>query len=550
MTAIPKLLTNLAAAAALMILMAVGCTAAAPTPTPTPPTPIPPTTTPLPAPPPPPVISETRIITIASSADPPHFDVQQTFSPALHRSGPGLVYSRLLRFRSEAADHTFALGIECDLCVSWRQVDPVTYRFQLRQGVHWPDLSPVNGRELTADDIIYSYQRQATPGWENSTLLRNLQGFNKLDPYTLEIKTQSPDADFLVALADGHSKIVAREVVQAYGDLRTAPPIGTGPWQWQSGAKGVEYVLARNPHYYEEGVPASDRLQVHVIPGLDNRFAALAVGTLDLADVPSSRASTLKEGYPGMGLLKVDHYGQGTELTINTRVAPLQDVMVRQALFLALNPWSYLKSAQGEAFSGMGMPLESKEWLLPEGELRSYWGAPDKALALLRQAGVQPAITLMVADYGDASLALAERVAQDLQAVNISVERRIVNPMDYADQVWSKGQFSVALGPLAPLTTPNDYFLGVLHSKGSANFTGYRDAELDRLLEAQATAADPVSRQALIREIQRRALDGAVRFMVATQTSYWAWQPRVTGFHPNLAGYEYFYYARISVPES
>ncbi len=550
MTAIPKLLTNLAAATALVILIAVGCTTPAPTATtaPTPPTPVPPTATPALAPPPPLVMGEARVITIASPAAPPHFDVHQTFSPALHRSGPGLVYSRLLRFRSEAETHTFALGIECDLCLSWQQVDPVTYRFQLRRGVHWPDLSPVYGRELTADDIIYSYQRQATPGWENAALLRNLQGFNRLDPYVLEIKTKSPDADFLVALADGHSKIVAREVVQEYGDLRNAPPMGTGPWRWQGGAKGVESTLERNLDYYEEGVPAADRLHIQIIPELNARFTALAVGNLDLADVPPSRAATLKEGYPDLGLLEVNHYGQGTELTINTRVSPLQNVMVRQALFQALNPWRYLEGAKGEVFSGLGAPLESKEWLLPEEALRSYWGAPDKARDLLRLAGVQPSVTLTVADYGDASLALAERVAQDLQAASFGVEKRIVNPVEYANLVWSKGQFAVALGPLAPMTTPNDYLLGVLHSKGAANFTGYHDAELDRLLEAQATATDPVGRQALIREIQRRALDSAVRFMVVTQTSYWAWQPRVTGFHPNLAGYEYFYYSRISVP--
>ncbi len=552
-----------AAAVLIGALLTVACTT--PTPTPPPPSPTPDatstptvaTSTPTVATPSPslniptPVpLSEARILTIASPAAPPHYDVQQTLSPSLHRTGPGLVYSRLLRFRTDVEGENFTLQLECDLCESWQQTDPVTYRFALRHGVRWQNLPPVNGRELTADDIIYSYKRQTTPGWENAPLLRDLQSFAKVDAYTLEIKARGPDADFLMALADGHSKIVAREAVEAKGDLRVGPPVGSGPWQWVEATPGVTYDLERNPGYYEPGLPEADRLSIHVIPGLETRLTALLVGNLDLADVPPSRASSLLKEYPDLGLLQVPHYGQGTELVINAGTLPLQKLEVRQAIFLALDPWRYAReSSEGGVFTGLGLPLVSREWLLPEEELKPYWGDPQKAAALLKQAGVRPAVVLTVADYGDFSLALANSIARDLQAVGINVDQRILNPVEYADLVWQKGQFGLSLGPLPPMSTPNDYLLGVLHSKGSANFTRYQDPDLDRLLDTQATTRDPVARLSLIRDVQRRALGNAVRFTVATQTSYWAWQPRVTGFHPNLAGYEYFYLARISVPK-
>ena len=146
-------------AGALVLLIAMGA-CAEPTPTAT----VPPlTATPEPSPTPT-VHPSGGILTIATRSDPPHYDVHQTFSPALHRTGPGLVYSRLLRFRSDEEAGPFSLQLECDLCEGWEQVDGVTYRFVLRKGVRWHDLPPVNGRELTADDIIFSYERQSTPG--------------------------------------------------------------------------------------------------------------------------------------------------------------------------------------------------------------------------------------------------------------------------------------------------------------------------------------------------------------------------------------------------
>ena len=319
----------------LLLLVAVGC--AAPTPTATPAPTTTPSPTPLPATPTLIPLSAASVLTIATPADPPHYDVHQTFSPALHRLGPGLVYSRLLRFRSDEETGAFNLQLECDLCERWEQVDPLTYRFVLRQGVRWHDIPPVNGRELTADDVIYSYQRQATPGWDNATLLQTLQNLNNVDRYTLEITSRSPDADFLVALADGHSKIVAREAVEEFGSLRDSPAIGTGPWQWERASKGVEYLLRSNPSYFEEGSPQADVLRITVIPELETRFTALVVGNVDLAEVPLSKEATLKDRYPRLGTLEVHQYGQGVELVMNTQVRPFQDVKVRQAVF---GPWT------------------------------------------------------------------------------------------------------------------------------------------------------------------------------------------------------------------
>lgn len=537
----------------LLLLFITGCTEPSPelttsvptTPTPSlipSPTPVRPTPTLIP-------IDQAEILTIASPSAPPHYDVHQAFSPSLHTMGPGLVYSRLLRFRSDDNSNSFNLQLECDLCESWVQIDQLSYRFSLKKGVHWHNVSPVNGRELTSDDIIYSYERQATPGWDNAGLLENLQSLAKIDRYTFDVKARRPDADFLLSLANGHSKIVAKEAVSFFGDLRTAAPIGTGPWKWDDPSQGVDFQLRLNASYYEEAYPRAEILQVSIIPEIDTRFTALVLGNVDIAEVPLRKMTSIENQYPRIRTLEIHHYGQGPELVMNTNAHPFHDVEIRQAVFKAMNPWGYIDEIwEGGVFTGLGMPLVNEEWLLPPEELESFWDNPEAATNTLKESNLQLEIALTIADYGDEYIALGNRIAEDLEAVGFELETIVLTPLEYVDQVWGEGRYAIVLGPLTPITTPNDYFLGVLHSKGLGNTTHHQNTDLDELLDIQSDVIDPIIRRELADQIQRKALTEAVRFMPVTRTSLWAWQSSVERFTPNLAGYEYFYYARASKP--
>ena len=229
-------------------------------------------------------LSRDNVLTIATHAEPANYDVHRSFSSSLHRSGPGLVYSRLLRFSSDFEDQSLGSTVECDLCSKWQQIDPNTYRFTLRENVRWHNIEPLNGRLITVEDVINSYWRQKTQGWPNEGLLRNLKDIVKVDDFVLEITTHIPDGDFVLFLASGHSKVLPLEVNSYYEDVVAAGPIGTGPWILLRSAPGGEYVFEANPVYYEAGLPKMDILKIRVIPDQMVRFASMAVGGLDFAD--------------------------------------------------------------------------------------------------------------------------------------------------------------------------------------------------------------------------------------------------------------------------
>ena len=154
----------------------------------------------------------------------PHSDVHMEVSAALAAWGPGIAYSRLLRFRSGDGVELPSLSVECEVCIGWEMTGGTTFEFRLRDDVLWQDLQPVNGRQLVADDIAYSYERQRSEGMPNGALLNIVDAVEVESQDLLRINIFAPDTDFLGALADGHSKIVAREAVELSGDLRAGLP--------------------------------------------------------------------------------------------------------------------------------------------------------------------------------------------------------------------------------------------------------------------------------------------------------------------------------------
>src|SRR5499433_429665 len=93
--------------------------------------------------------------------DPPHFDLHQTISyktNILHT----FTHSRLLKYKAGPGVQPGSFILEGDLAESWSQPNDTTYVFKLRKGVRWHAKPPVNGRELTADDVVYSMERFRT----------------------------------------------------------------------------------------------------------------------------------------------------------------------------------------------------------------------------------------------------------------------------------------------------------------------------------------------------------------------------------------------------
>ena len=533
---------------------------ATPEPTPTPsPTPFPtPTATPVVVPPP---LGGVRggVLSTVALANIEHLDVHQEIQETLASLGPGIAYSRLLRLRTGPPEEVLqpSLLLECDLCEGWEVEDPLTYIFRIRKGVAWQDIDPVNGREMVAKDIAYSYARQATPGWANAALLQNIRDIEATDRYTLKITLNPgfPDADFMLSLADGHSKVVAEEAVGLDGDLKEGPVIGTGPWIYDAerSRPDIGFVFQRNPNYFEDGLPFADELQFRLIKGSrEVQFAAFVTGEVDVYRIPADLWNQLQATGVETGSFLARQAGLGLVLTMNASRPPFDNLQVRKAVLRALDPWEYVRTIwEGQGFVSLGVPVESPSYLLNrEGMRPEYFADPQAAAELLGDSGVSVPIPfeLIVADFGDIYLQQGRTIEENLRSVGFDPLLRVLNPSEYGDRVWRDKDYQLALGELPPTSSTNSYLFAILHGRGNWNVVDHSDLALDVLIDQQAVEADREVRGLLLRDIQRYLLEQAYMFSPVTGPigigARWVFAPRVKGFYPNTAASEYFFWAK------
>ena len=495
-------------------------------------------------------------LTVAAAADIPHKDVHQEVQETLTAMGPGLAYSRLLRLRSGQGDQPNLL-LECDLCQSWELNDDLSYVFNLRPGIRWQNIAPVNGRALTAQDVVFSLDRLRTPGWPNAALLASIGEAKALDELSLQVGLTLEDADALLALADGHVKIVAPEAVAVTGDLKDGPVIGTGPWVWrETSGEGMEFV--RNSDYFENGLPFLDQLNVAVMRSgplagtkESDQVAAFQAGLVDVLSVGPGEWDMVRKGDTAFQSVISRRSGAGVVLAMNSQRAGLKETAVRQAVFQAIDPWDYLDTVwSGEGFASVGIPVREKDWLLDRSEMRqSFIADPGKARELLLKAGqnlpVNLEVTVRTERTGGENLALEQKLIADLTAVGFNPELRRMNPVQFDDLVIGPAKdFQLAVGAVPPTSTTNRYLFGLLHSQGQWNLAGHEDAQLDSMIEAQAVEFNDVARRDQLVDIQRRVLDQAYLFSPVTAASRWVFSNDLKGFEPNTALSEYNFWSR------
>lgn len=295
-----------------------------------------------------------------------------------------------------------------------------TIVFKIRQGIHWqkPDTEAgrlVNGREMTADDVVFSLRRATTIGstgfiWRVAPDLRDAN-ITKTGPWEVTIK--APSADVLLAGIVRFATyifIVNPEVVNKYGDLQnTKNFVGTGPFMLTEYIPGSVIKLIRNPNYWQKDpigpgkgnqLPYLNGVRILVIPDASTRQAALRTAKVDwMSNISSTDAPGIKKTAPALlETVSTSLEGRGTPLQMRTDKAPFNDIRVRKAMMLATDFQTILDSLYGgvgqivtnpfskvRGYEKLYCGLEDPDFPEAARELYSY--NPEKARQLLKEAG-------------------------------------------------------------------------------------------------------------------------------------------------------------------
>ena len=119
-------------------------------------------------------------------------------------------HSRLVKVKAGPTVQPGTIPLEPDVAESWTQPNDTTYIFRLKRGVRWHPKPPVNGRELTAEDVKYTYERFLTvTGNPNRGTLDQVEKIEALDPHTVKFTLKEPFAWFLGRVRGGHGALDA-----------------------------------------------------------------------------------------------------------------------------------------------------------------------------------------------------------------------------------------------------------------------------------------------------------------------------------------------------
>src|SRR5690606_8571362 len=208
------------------------------------------------------------------------------------KSFAAFVYSRLFRVNAQPGVDVYDAEIIPDVAESAESTDGQHWTVKLKQGVQFQDIAPVSGRELTADDVLFSWGRLSSDESPHASQVSDIVDVQAVDDHTLTFTLDGPSPIFLDKISDANLLwIMPTESDGGFDALTT--PIGSGPWYQESYAVSSQWAFRRNENYFEE-FPHMDGVDQFIIPEYANYYSQFQAGNLHNLTVTSDDVPTLK----------------------------------------------------------------------------------------------------------------------------------------------------------------------------------------------------------------------------------------------------------------
>jgi oligopeptide transport system substrate-binding protein len=479
-------------------------------------------------------LDQTLVYEGGESSNPRDYDPATT-----HSSGNKLVFSGLVSFDPH-------LNLVPDLAETWDVSDDGTvYTFHLRTNAKFHD-----GRPVTAQDFIFSWERAASPELASDTVLTylgdivglrkmaagqadHISGLTAIDDHTLQVTIDAPKPYFVLKLTYPTGFVVDEANVES-GEDWYRQPNGTGPYrltEWNS----YDSIIYEASGDFYLGKPSIPYIVLQLYQGEDLRL--YETGDIDIAGVgPYSVDRFLDPSEPMHAELL-----QGVDLctgyvVFDTTQPPFDDVNVRKAFSMAFDRQRFIEVLmQGQALPAVGPyppglpgfsydlqglpydPVQARELL---GQSK-YGGAEGLPPIVYTDAGIGSYISYDVS-------AMAEMWEQNL-GVTITVENLEYDY--YYDQIYSGNHGQLLSGGwCADYPDPENFADVLFHSGSQQNSGGYSNPELDALLEQARVEQDVTKRIALYQKAEQMIVNDAPVLFTTHSLSYQLVKPYVKGY--------------------
>lgn len=432
------------------------------------------------------------------------------------------IYSRLVEANGR-------MEIVPGLAESWKQVDPKTVEFKLREGVKFH-----NGEELKAEDVRFSFERMMNSP-RISFVLPPIKEVEVVDDYTVRIVTTNSFGPLMAHLSHPALAVVNKRAVEKWGEDYGKHPVGTGPYKFSSWDAGDKITLERNDDYFLDRAHFKKLIFRSIVEESSRTIAletkeadiALGIGALDKETVVKNEDLTLLEkpsisyNYIGFNNDKELFKNKDLRLAINYAIdkEALIDVVLNGAGKVATSPIA----------PGVFGFTDKTE---------SYGYDLKKAKEYMERSGVAPGTKIKLTIFeGNSNTQVAEIVQAQLREIGIEVEIESLEVGTFW-QYTANGKHDMFLGSWGCVTGDADYGLYAMYhssAKGApGNRSFYGNPKVDELLDLGKETIDPAKRKGIYEEIQKLIVEDAPDVMLYNRVLGVGMQSDLTGLelHP------------------
>ncbi|MFM0021821.1 ABC transporter substrate-binding protein [Paraburkholderia azotifigens] len=491
-----------------------------------------------------------KTVVFCSEGSPAGFDTAQYTTSVEFSAGSYTVYNRLVEFGHGSTD------IEPGLAEKWDvSSDGLQYTFHLRKGVKFQTTSFFKPtRDFNADDVVFTYTRMLDPEqpfrkaynvpfpyFSDLGLAKNITKVEALDPYTVRFTLKEVDAPFLQQIAMPFASILSAEYADQLLKAGKASdinlfPVGTGPFIFRSYTKDDSIRFDGNPNYWKPGVVKVSKLIFAITVDPSVRLQKLKRNECQVMSYPKPADIAQIQADSSIALPHQVGFNLGF-IAYNTTKKPLDNVLVRRALDMAVNKKAIIDSVYQGAGQAATNPMPPTQW----GYDKSLKDAPydvDKAKGLLKQAGYPDGFDLTLwampvsRPYNPNARLMAEMLQADWAKIGVKTKIVTYEWGEYIRRGHSGEHEAMLIGWTGDYGDP-DNWLGVLlgcDAVNGSNFSKWCYKPFDDLIKAARSTTDTATRTKDYTEAQQIFKDQVPFTPIAHSTVYQPLSKAVTGF--------------------
>lgn len=459
------------------------------------------------------------------------------------------------------------------LAESFEVIDANTIKFNMRKGVHFHDKAPTSGREVNADDVVYSIMRVAESKdsyWNRSHPIgATLESITAPDKWTVIAKSMPGKLYHLYyAYFTLGTTILPKEHIDAYGDMRDWKNLcGTGPFLMTDFVTDSIIKYEKNPNYWmkdplhpDNSLPYVDGMETLIIPDASTVKAAFRTGKLDMLDDQELETKeVLTKGNPEIQWAK--YFPDGAGISMRNDMPPFNDVRIRRALGMAVDRQLiadlYYKGDAAVHWMACIPSPEIMRYYTPIDELppaakEVYSYNPDKAKELLAEAGYPNGFKTNIVTTS-ANVDLISVIIEYWKAINVDVEIKVVEASQERSIMnaleWDQMMFTIR-------SAHRPEAFSMVKSGQSANHSQVNDPVTEKAFDDSAATVltDKAANIKLVKETVQYIVEQAFWFdppLAYRYIGWWPWVKQYTGeitIGGRARGYDIGKYLWIDVP--